>query len=81
MRMIQHKVIGKFHEGSVSFLQFCHWLESTSDYVSEKISVKAVGLLAETLLDVINEFGESNSQEVQTIRRKTRNRKTYCNGS
>mmetsp|Transcript_37080 Transcript_37080/g.41421 ORF Transcript_37080/g.41421 Transcript_37080/m.41421 type:complete len:1925 (+) Transcript_37080:80-5854(+) len=67
--------IGKFHEGNVSFLQFCHWLESTSDNDPEKISIKAIGLLAETLLDDINEFGESNSQEVQTIRRKTRNRK------
>jgi len=70
--------LGKLDEGDVSFLQFCHWLESTSDNVSAAITMKGFGLLAETLLDDIAEFGKSSSDEVKKIkqlRKKTRDRK------
>ena len=65
-------------EGQVTFLQFCHWLEATSDNISASITIKTFGLLAETLLDDITEFGQSSSDEVNTIkmlRKQTRNRK------
>jgi hypothetical protein len=68
--------LGQFFEGSVSFFQFCNWLESTSDNTSAGVSIKSLGgLLAETLLDDIAEFGKSTAQEVRNIRRKTRDRK------
>ena len=68
--------IGQFFECSVSFFQFCNWLESTSDNTSAGVSIKSLGgLLAETLLDDIAEFGKSTAQEVRNIRRKTRDRK------
>jgi len=70
--------LGKLDEGDVSFLQFCHWLECTSDNVSAAITMKSLGLLAETLLDDIAELGKSSSIEVKKIkslRKKTRDRK------
>ena len=70
--------LGKLNEGNVLFLQFCHWLECTSDNVSAAITMKSLGLLAETLLDDIAELGKSSSVEVKKIkslRKKTRDRK------
>lgn len=70
--------IGNLEEGGISFLQFCHWLECTSDNTSAAITMKGFGLLAETLLDDVAEFGKFASEEVKKIkslRKKTRDRK------
>ena len=67
-----------FDESDVSFLQFCHWLESTSDNTSAVITMKGFGLCAETLLDDIIEFGEASSdvvKKIKSLRKTTRNRK------
>jgi len=70
--------LGDLKEGNVSFLQFCHWLESTSDNTSAGITMKGFGLLAETLLDDIAEFGKPTSREVKmvkSLRKRSRDRK------
>eukprot|EP00531_Pseudo-nitzschia_arenysensis_P008909 CAMPEP_0116130354 /NCGR_PEP_ID=MMETSP0329-20121206/8425_1 /TAXON_ID=697910 /ORGANISM="Pseudo-nitzschia arenysensis, Strain B593" /LENGTH=1905 /DNA_ID=CAMNT_0003624707 /DNA_START=271 /DNA_END=5988 /DNA_ORIENTATION=+ len=70
--------LGAFEEGDLSFLQFCHWLESTSDNSSADITMKSFSLLAETLLDDIAEFGDASSdmvKRIKALRKKTRNRK------
>lgn len=70
--------LGSFDDNDVSFLQFCHWLESTSDNSSKAITMKGFGLHAETLLDDIAEFGDPSSdvvKEIKSLRKKTRNRK------
>ena len=70
--------LGSFDDGDVSFLQFCHWLESTSDNSAEAITMKGFGIHAETLLDDIAEFGDPSSnvvKEIKSLRKKSRNRK------
>ncbi len=70
--------LGTFDEGDVSFLQFCHWLESTSDNASADITMKSFSLHAETLLDDVTEFGDASSdvvKRIKALRKKTRNRK------
>ena len=61
--------------GSVPFLDACHWMESTSDSASNRVYVRGIGLLAETLLDELMEGNGLVSHKVNTLRRKTRFRK------
>jgi hypothetical protein len=67
--------LGGFRSGNLCFLEVCHWLESTSDNASACISMKGLGLFAETLLDDIVEMETQISHEVRRTRRKTRERK------
>ena len=67
--------IGGFSRGSVSFLQVCHWLESSSDLPSSGISLKGLGILAETILDDLVDFGTPVSKKIKSIRKRTRERK------
>lgn len=57
------------------FMIACHWIESTSDNKSIRIYLNGLGLLAETLLDELKENIAELSMAVDTIRRKTRERK------
>ncbi|KAL3921480.1 MAG: hypothetical protein SGILL_002728 [Bacillariaceae sp.] len=67
------KYLGKLQQGNVSFLQLCHWLESTSDHLS--ISVKKLSLVAETMLDDLAESETFASSQAKSFRRATRERK------
>ena len=62
-------------DGKVSFLQACHWLESTSDSTTNRVYVRGVGLLAETLMDEVMDENEFVAKRVNALRRATRNRK------
>jgi hypothetical protein len=57
------------------FLIACHRIESTSDNKSVRIYLNGLGLLAETLLDELKENIAEVAATVDTIRRKTRERK------
>lgn len=79
--------LSKQHEPTRSFIgtfqadqdkvliQVCHWIESTSDNTTARISIKGLGLLAETLLDELASEGSSVAAQVKAIRTNTRNRK------
>ncbi|CAB9510970.1 Auxin transport protein BIG [Seminavis robusta] len=64
----------KLSSGGVSFLQACHWMEATSDNSSNRVHVRGVGLLAETLLDELAE-NDLVAKKVNALRRATRQRK------
>ena len=67
--------LGSFNSNP-SFICACHWMESTSDNSSKQITMKGLGLVAETLLDEFAEIESSPiAQKVKTVRRETRNRK------
>jgi hypothetical protein len=63
--------------GNLSFLQVCHWLESSTDLPSSGISLKGLGILAETLLDDLVDFGTPVSKKIKSIRKRTRERKKH----
>jgi hypothetical protein len=67
--------LGEIRQGKLSFLQLCHWLESTSDNASLGITLKKLALVAEALLDDLAESDTSTSEEAKLIRRSTRERK------
>jgi E3 ubiquitin-protein ligase UBR4 len=56
-------------------IEACHWLESTSDNTSARISMKPLGLAAETLLDELSLEGSPVAVQVKALRTKTRDRK------
>lgn len=58
-----------------SFLEACHWIESTSDNKKSQISTFGMGLLAETIIDELREGNDVVTKEVNAIRRRTRDRK------
>ena len=58
-----------------SFLEACHWIESTSDNKMSQIYTNGMGLLAETIIDELKEGNELVSKEVFAIRRRTKDRK------
>ena len=62
-------------DGKVSFLQACHWLESTSDSTTNRVYVRGIGLLAETLMDEVMDENDFVAKKVNALRRATRNRK------
>jgi len=68
-------VLGNFQHGNLSLVQVCHWLESTSDLSSGRISLQGLGLLAETLLDLLADAPTVVSRKIKNIRKKTRERK------
>ncbi len=68
--------IGKFKSmQEQTLIHICHWIEATSDSTSARISMKGLGLVAETLLDELASEGSSMAFQVKTIRTNTRNRK------
>ena len=58
-----------------SFLEACHWIESTSDNKTSQIYTNGMGLLAETIIDELKEGNDLVTKEVIAIRRRTRDRK------
>lgn len=68
--------IGQFQSShEQSLIQVCHWIEATSDNTSARISMKGLGLVAETLLDELMSEDSSMAVQVKAIRTNTRNRK------
>lgn len=65
----------KLSTSNVSFLQALHWLEGTSDSASNRVYVRGVGLLAETLMDELMEENDFVGKKVNALRRATRQRK------
>jgi len=59
----------------ISFLQACHWLESTSDSASDRVYVRGIGGLAEELMDELMDGNEVVAIKVNALRRATRLRK------
>ncbi|KAL7580232.1 hypothetical protein ACA910_012973 [Epithemia clementina (nom. ined.)] len=57
------------------FVQFCHWLEATSDNLDLDISMDGLGLLAETLLDEFVAGTGDVKKSVDAVRQATRVRK------
>uniref|UniRef100_A0A7S4NFE5 E3 ubiquitin ligase UBR4 C-terminal domain-containing protein n=1 Tax=Odontella aurita TaxID=265563 RepID=A0A7S4NFE5_9STRA len=66
---------------SVSLLQALHWIESTSDNSSSSISLNGLGILAETLLDTLQDDASASGEtvavaaEIKELRKTTRERK------
>ena len=58
----------------LSLLTLCHWIESTSDYTASNIK-NPNGILAETFLDALKEDNELSTTKIDSIRKKTRDRK------
>ncbi|KAL9178367.1 hypothetical protein ACHAXT_000014 [Thalassiosira profunda] len=61
-------------DGAPSLLTLCHWMEVTSDNTAEEIQ-NPDGILAETLLDALQEDNESTSAKIGALRKRTRERK------
>jgi E3 ubiquitin-protein ligase UBR4 len=57
------------------FMMICHWIESTSDKKSSRIYLNGLGLLAETLLDEMKADNPEITKSINSLRRKTRERK------
>jgi hypothetical protein len=57
------------------FLRSCHWLEATSDNTAAKVDSDGLGLLAETLVDEMQEENKEVSKVVAGVRQQTRLRK------
>ena len=62
-------------EEVISLLKVVHWMESTSDKTSSRISLKDLGILSETLLDSLQEGNEEVKTQISAIRKTTRERK------
>jgi hypothetical protein len=58
----------------LSLLTLCHWIESTSDNTASNIK-NPNGILAETFLDALKEDNELCTTKIDSIRKKTRDRK------
>jgi hypothetical protein len=68
--------VGNFVDEHGHFLiEACHWLESSSDNPSARVSMKNLGLVAETLLDELSLEGSPTAPQVNALRTKTRDRK------
>jgi len=62
-------------KNSVSLIIACHWIESTSDNNSADIDTNGLGILAETLLDALQQNNEPVKDKISFLRKKTRDRK------
>ena len=58
-----------------SLLKACHWMESTSDNTSIDLGTNGLGILAETLLDTLCQGNDACETTINSMRKKTRNRK------
>jgi len=61
--------------GGTSLLEALHWIESTCDKVSSKISLDGLGLLSETLLDGLQDNNDLVKEKIRSLRQTTRDRK------
>jgi len=62
-------------ENDVPLLMACHWIESTSDNNSADIDTNGLGILAETLLDALQQNNEPVKDKISSLRKNTRDRK------
>lgn len=60
---------------AVPLLMACHWIESTSDNTSADVDTNGLGILAETLLDALQQNNDPVKDKISSLRKSTRDRK------
>ena len=60
-------------EDGPSLVEISHWIESTSD--KDDLNTNGLGILAETLLDTLLKDNSEAKDTIDTLRKKTRDRK------